>query len=260
MGEAIPSAHPILPVSPEESASDLPMDKTSFVKRMFEDIAFSYDLQNSVLSLRRDISWRRILARSLGASCRGLILDAATGTSEVAIEICRQNGSAKVVGVDISPRMLGIASEKVRARQMDHRIHLGLGDGRTLPFKDGTFDAVSIAFGLRNIDERKEVLAEFGRVLKPGGQLLIMEFGYPEDPLLRMIYGFYFHYVLPPLGNRLSRTDYAYSYLVESVRSFPGKDAFLKEIGDAGFRDLGTRKLTFGIAVIYSGVKRKKDL
>jgi demethylmenaquinone methyltransferase/2-methoxy-6-polyprenyl-1,4-benzoquinol methylase len=236
------------------------MDKTSFVRRMFEEIAFSYDLQNSVLSLRRDISWRKVLARSLCTPCKGLILDAATGTSEVAMEICRQKESARVVGVDISPRMLAIGREKVGARRMDHRIHLGLGDGRRLPFNDETFHAVTMAFGLRNIDERKQVLAEFWRVLKPGGQLLIMEFGYPEDPLMRMIYGLYFHYVLPPLGNRLSGTDYAYSYLVESVRSFPGKGAFLKEIGDAGFGDLEARKLTFGIALIYSGMKRERDL
>jgi demethylmenaquinone methyltransferase/2-methoxy-6-polyprenyl-1,4-benzoquinol methylase len=236
------------------------MDKTSFVRRMFEEIAFSYDLQNSVLSLRRDVSWRKVLARSVCIPYSGLILDAATGTSEVAIEICRQKETARVVGVDISPRMLAIGGEKVRARQMDDRIRLGLGDGRRLPFKDETFHAVTMAFGLRNIDERKEVLAEFGRVLKPGGQLLIMEFGYPDDPLMRMIYGLYFHYVLPPLGNRLSGTDYAYSYLVESVRSFPSRESFLEEMGDAGFRDLETRKLTFGIAIIYSGLKRKKDL
>ncbi|RJR47601.1 MAG: bifunctional demethylmenaquinone methyltransferase/2-methoxy-6-polyprenyl-1,4-benzoquinol methylase UbiE [Desulfobacteraceae bacterium] len=236
------------------------MDKTSFVRKMFEDIAFSYDLQNSVLSLGRDIAWRKVLARSFVPACSGLILDAATGTSEVAMEICRQDETAHVVGIDISPNMLGIAREKVRTRHMENRVDLGLGDGRSLPFKDDTFHGISMAFGLRNIDERKQVLAEFERVLKPGGQLLIMEFGYPEDPLLRMIYGFYFHYVLPPLGNRLSRTDYAYSYLVESVESFPPKDAFMKEIEEAGFSELGIRKLTFGIALIYSGVKRKKVL
>lgn len=230
-------------------------DKASFIRRMFQDIAFSYDLQNSVLSLRRDVSWRRVLARSIRASGKATILDAATGTSEVAIEICRQKPDVRVVGLDISSRMLAIGSEKVKARGMGDRIHLGLGDGRRLPFRDDSFLAVCIAFGLRNIDERNDVLTEFRRVLKPGGQLLIMEFGYPDDPLLRLIYEFYFNHVLPPLGNRLSRTDYAYTYLVESVRAFPTQKTFLNEIGDAGFTNLEVTKLTFGIAMIYSGIK-----
>jgi demethylmenaquinone methyltransferase / 2-methoxy-6-polyprenyl-1,4-benzoquinol methylase len=230
-------------------------DKTSFVRRMFEDIAFSYDLQNSVLSLRRDISWRRVLARSIRAQGEGMILDAATGTSEVAIEICRQRPDARVVGLDFSPRMLEIGIRKVKARNLGARIHLGLGDGRRLPFRDGAFRAVCIAFGLRNIDERAEALSEFQRVLRPGGQLLVMEFGYPEAPIMRLLYEFYFNHVLPPLGNRLSGTDYAYTYLVESVRSFPTQEAFLRELEDAGFTDLEVMKLTFGITRIYCGVK-----
>jgi demethylmenaquinone methyltransferase/2-methoxy-6-polyprenyl-1,4-benzoquinol methylase len=221
---------------------------------MFEEIAFSYDLQNSVLSLRRDISWRRVLARMIRED-RGWILDAATGTSEVAMEICRRKPEAQVVGVDISPGMLAVGMKKVKARRMGDRIHLGLGDGRRLPFRDGTFGAVCIAFGLRNIEERMVALQEFRRVLKPSGQVLIMEFGYPEDPLMRLAYEFYFNHVLPPLGNRLSRTDYAYTYLVESVRAFPNQKDFLREIEDAGFTDLGVTKLTFGIARIYSGVR-----
>lgn len=230
-------------------------DKTSFIRRMFEDIAFSYDLQNSVLSLRRDVSWRRILARSVSAPCEGIILDAATGTSEVAIEICRREQTARVIGLDISPRMLAIGSKKVRARRMEDRIHLSLGDTRRLPFADESFLAVCISFGLRNIDERVQVLAEFRRVLKKEGQLLIMEFGYPDDPLMRLLYELYFNHVLPPLGNRLSKTDYAYTYLVESVRSFPTQEAFLSELRNGGFINLEATKLTFGIARIYSGIK-----
>jgi demethylmenaquinone methyltransferase / 2-methoxy-6-polyprenyl-1,4-benzoquinol methylase len=232
------------------------MDKPSFIRRMFEDIAFSYDLQNSVLSLRRDILWRKVLARSLRAACpEGIILDAATGTTEVAIEICLQNPSARIVGLDISQRMLGIGRRKILSRRVGDRVYLGLGDGRRLPLKDASVSAVSMAFGLRNIDERKAVLEEFMRVLKPGGPLRIMEFGYPDDPLLRTLYKLYFHHVLPPLGNFLSRTDYAYSYLVESVRAFPGEEAFFAEMESAGFKELGVQKLTFGIALIYSGVK-----
>lgn len=231
------------------------MDKPSFIRRMFEDIAFSYDLQNSVLSLRRDVSWRKVLAGCVQSPCSGPILDVATGTSEVAIEICRQEKGATVFGVDISPRMLEIGRKKVKARGMEERIHLGLGDGRRLPLKDSSVRAVIMAFGLRNIDERREVLAEFRRVLRPGGQLLVMEFGYPDDPLLGSLYRLYFNHVLPPVGNFLSRSDYAYTYLVESVQAFPGQTAFLGEMTDAGFRNLQVKKLTFGIALIYSGIK-----
>lgn len=231
------------------------MEKASFIRRMFEDIAFSYDLQNSILSLRRDVAWRKVLVRSLRVPSNCMILDAATGTAEVTLEMCTQRPGVTVVGTDISLRMLAIGRRKVQERRMENRIHLNLSDCRRLPFQEASFAAVSIAFGIRNIDERMEVLREFLRVLKPGGQLLIMEFGYPDDRLLRMLYELYFNHVLPPLGNRLSRTDYAYSYLVESVQSFPGQEAFLGEIAEAGFAELDVRKLTFGIARIYSGIK-----
>ena len=116
-------------------------------------------------------------------------------------------------------------------------------------------DAVTIAFGIRNIDERHEALAEFRRVLRPGGQLLVMEFGYPDDRVLGLLYRFYFHHILPPLGNRLSRTDYAYTRLADSVKAFPSPGAFIQELAAAGFVGLGVRKLTFGVARIYRGVK-----
>ncbi|MBW2581370.1 MAG: ubiquinone/menaquinone biosynthesis methyltransferase, partial [Deltaproteobacteria bacterium] len=186
------------------------------VKRMFETIAFSYDLQNSFLSLRRDSYWRRAMALCLKFPGEALVLDMATGTAEVAVEICKYHPQAKVVGVDFSPKMLKMGRRKVRSRRLDNRIHLSLGDGRQLPVKDGYFDAATIAFGIRNIQEREQALAEFHRVLKPGGQLLVMEFDIPDDLVLGTIYRLYFDFILPPLGNLLSRTNYAYSYLADS--------------------------------------------
>ncbi|UCG13369.1 MAG: ubiquinone/menaquinone biosynthesis methyltransferase [Deltaproteobacteria bacterium] len=227
------------------------------VKRMFEAIAFSYDFQNSFLSLRRDSYWRRVLARCIQLHGEGLILDMATGTAEVAVEICRQHLRAKVVGVDFSPRMLKIGRKKVRSRGMESRIRLSLGDGRQLPVKSGIFDAATIAFGIRNIQERRQALGEFWRALKPGGQLLIMEFDLPGDLLLGTLYRLYFDYILPPMGNLLSRTSYAYSYLAESVHGFPEERAFLQEIGQAGFTSLGVKKLTYGIAKIFMGIKKQ---
>lgn len=225
------------------------------VKRMFETIAFSYDFQNSFLSLRRDIYWRRALAQSIDAQDEAVILDVATGTGEVAIQICRHRPRARVIGVDFSPKMLAIGLQKVQSRGLGHRIHLSLGDARKLPVKSESVDALTIAFGIRNIQERRLTLAEFRRVLKPGGQLLIMEFDLPDDPVLGNLYRFYFDYLMPLAGNWLSRTNYAYSYLAESVHDFPTEKGFLDEIGTAGFTRLGLRKLSYGIAKIFIGTK-----
>ena len=226
------------------------------VKRMFETIAFSYDFQNSFLSLRRDVYWRRALAQCISVRDQSLILDMATGTAEVAIEICKHHPGAKVVGIDFSPKMLTIGQKKVTSRNLASRIHLSLGDGRGLPVLSGCFDAATIAFGIRNIQERDQALAEFYRILKPGGQLLIMEFDLPDDIILGTVYRLYFDYIMPPLGNLLSRTNYAYSYLADSVHGFPGEREFLQELGEAGFTSLGVKKLTYGAAKIFKGVKK----
>jgi demethylmenaquinone methyltransferase/2-methoxy-6-polyprenyl-1,4-benzoquinol methylase len=233
--------------------------KDSQVKRMFETIAFSYDLQNSFLSLRRDGYWRRALAQSIEPRGDALILDVATGTAEVAVQICRHRPQARVIGVDFSPKMLAIGSRKVQSKGLTHRIHLSLADARKLPVKSETMNAVTIAFGIRNIQERPLALAEFRRVLKPGGQLLIMEFDLPDDLVLGNLYRFYFDYVMPFAGNWLSRTNYAYSYLAESVHNFPTERGFLEEIGSAGFTRLGVKKLSYGIAKIFMGVKAEVD-
>lgn len=225
------------------------------VKRMFESLAFSYDFQNSFLSLGRDIQWRRTLAKSIEMESESMVLDLATGTAEVAIEICRRYSQARVIGVDFSPSMVAIGREKIQARGLESRIQLLVGDGRQLPVESASFDGMTMAFGIRNIKERDVVLGEAKRVLKKGGQLLIMEFDRPESSLPGRLYGIYFNYVLAPLGNWLSRTDYAYSYLVSSIRQFPSDSDFLDEIAAAGFEHTAVRKLTFGIAKIYSGIK-----
>lgn len=196
------------------------------------------------------------MAQCLKLPGEALVLDMATGTAEVAVEICKYHPQATVVGVDFSPRMLIMGRRKVRSRRLDSRIHLSLGDGRRLPVKDSYFDAATIAFGIRNIQEREQALDEFHRVLKPGGQLLVMEFDIPDDLVLGTMYRLYFDFIMPPLGNLLSRTNYAYSYLADSVHDFPNADDFLKEIGRAGFTALGIKKLTYGIAKIFRGIKK----
>ena len=226
------------------------------VKRMFESIAFSYDFQNSFLSLGRDIAWRRTLARSVEVPQGGILLDLATGTAELAMEICIHHPGVRVAGLDFSPRMLAIGQRKVRARGLRRRIDLNLGDARRLPFKTGSFDCATIAFGIRNIEEQHDVLKEIWRVLKKGGQLWIMEFDCPDHPVLGRLYRFYLDHIMPPIGNWLSRTDYAYTYLARSVHRFPAEKDFLQEIAAAGFKTLGVEKLSLGIAKIYRGIKK----
>lgn len=225
------------------------------VKRLFEKVAFSYDLQNSVLSMRRDIAWRKRLATMLDIPPDGIVLDAATGTAEVALDILRQHPKSRVVGLDFSPSMLEIGIKKIRTMGDNGNIVLSAGDICDMPFKDNFFDAATISFGIRNVDNRKRGIMEFYRVLKPGGQLVIMEFAYPDNRFMRLFYSFYFRYIMPPLGNIISMTPGAYNYLVESVDGFPSPEDFLGELASAGFRKLELYDLTFGIARIYKGIK-----
>ncbi len=229
--------------------------KDTAVKNMFETIAGGYDFQNSFLSLGIDIYWRRVLARLLRLEPDSLVLDVAIGTGEVAMAISRRHPTVRVLGIDFSPAMLTVGRKKIDARKLSDRIGLAAGDGRLLPIRTSSVDAVTISFGIRNILEKDVVLREFYRVLKPGGQLLIMEFSFPEAPLISQLYRYYFEHILPPVGNFISRTDYAYSYLAESVNNFPDDRQFLGLLGQAGFTDLKVRKLTFGIAKIFTGSK-----
>jgi len=229
--------------------------ESSRVKKMFESIAPSYDFQNTFLSLGRDIHWRKTLARHISPGKEALVLDAATGTGELCFEICRQRPWVHVVGFDFSPRMLGIAKDKLESRDLSKRATLVLGDGRLMPVKDKSVDVVTTAFGIRNIRERQQVLVEFMRVLKDGGQLLVMEFAFPNQRLLKALYRFYFERILPPLGNWISRTNYAYTYLVQSVNEFPDEKGFCAEIEAAGFIVNRPEDLTFGIAKIFEAFK-----
>jgi demethylmenaquinone methyltransferase/2-methoxy-6-polyprenyl-1,4-benzoquinol methylase len=231
--------------------------KDTAVKTMFETIAGGYDFQNSFLSLRRDVHWRKVLADSLPLENGGTVLDVAIGTAEIALSIVKRHPRAKVVGVDFSPGMLQVGKKKIVTRGFGDKVHLSVGDGRHLPIQSNSVEAVTISFGLRNIEERDQALKEFHRVLKPGGKLLVMEFSYPDQPILYTLYRFYFDHILPPVGNLISGTNYAYSYLAESVESFPRDREFVAEIEAAGFKNPEIKKLTFGIAKIFQGSKEE---
>jgi demethylmenaquinone methyltransferase/2-methoxy-6-polyprenyl-1,4-benzoquinol methylase len=225
------------------------------VRKLFEDVASGYDLQNSVLSLRIDVSWRKTLAGLIPADRPVLVLDAACGTGEVALSILARRPKARVLGVDFTLAMLEVAKAKASRRPQGDRLSLVLGDARHLPAADACADCLTIAFGIRNIEERVTALKEFWRVLKPGGQALVMEFSLPENPVMRRLYRLYFDYVMPPLGNWLSGTNYAYTYLMESVHAFPDPGAFAQEMREAGFNRVEVIPLTFGIARIHRGFK-----
>jgi demethylmenaquinone methyltransferase/2-methoxy-6-polyprenyl-1,4-benzoquinol methylase len=225
------------------------------VRRMFDTIAGGYDLQNSVLSMRIDVLWRKKLARLIPADRPVTVADVAVGTAEVAMEIARQRPNARIIGVDFTPAMLQVGLSKLQKRGLDGRIRMTAGDARSLPLPDACADVATISFGIRNVEERDQALAEFFRILKPGGKLYIMEFSLPDNPVLRFFYKLYFDHVLPPLGNWLSRTNYAYSYLMESVYAFPGPEEFSEEIRRAGFAQVGQTPLTGGIARIHQGAK-----
>ncbi len=225
------------------------------VRRMFDTIAEGYDMQNSMLSLRIDVLWRKVLARRLPPDRPITVVDVAAGTAEVSMEIARQCPLARILGVDFTPAMLVVGQRKLAKRGLLSRIPLLAGDARCLPLADACADAVTISFGIRNVQERMQALAEFHRILKPGGKLLVMEFSLPDNALLRGLYRLYFDNILPPFGNWLSRTNYAYSYLKTSVYGFPGPEEFCAEIRQAGFADVGQTPLSGGIARIHEGIK-----
>ncbi len=222
---------------------------------MFERIAATYDLQNRLLSIGRDRHWRSVFARAVRPAPHGVVGDLAIGTADVAMELCRRYPSARVVGVDRSPAMLRIGRRKVSAHGLAGRIELREGDLRALPLDDGSLDAVTISFGIRNVEDRRRVLEECRRVLKPGAPLAIMEMSAPRPGIVGGIYRWYFDHVMPLLGNLFSRTDYAYDYLRLSIDAFPAAERFCQEMAAAGFERTSARAISFGTATIFRAVK-----
>lgn len=227
-----------------------------FVKEMFNTIAPRYDLLNRLLSLRQDVYWRRVLVRQLRPSENKCILDVACGTGDVLLEAARRSGTrSSIVGVDFSPGMLQHAKEKIDATAEAGRIRLMAGDALHLPFRAGVFDAVSIAFGIRNITDKAGALGMFYRCLKDGGTLAVLELTTPPPGAFRSIYFSYFKKILPLVGRLISGDRGAYQYLPESVVNFPESRVFVSIMRAAGFRKIRYRRLTLGIATLYVAEK-----
>jgi demethylmenaquinone methyltransferase/2-methoxy-6-polyprenyl-1,4-benzoquinol methylase len=226
------------------------------IKSMFSSIAHRYDLLNSLLSFGRDRYWRRFAVSQLSDNNRAIFLDLATGTGDIAIEIVRQHPTnIKVIGIDITERMLELGRKKIRKMGYQDQIELNLGDITSLPYKDKTFDAAIIAFGIRNLPDYKDGLKEMRRVLKDGGRLVILEFTSVQGGFFKLLFHLYLRRFLPLIGGVISGRRSAYEYLSSSVLDFPGPEELKQIMEDSGFKEVGFYRLTFSIVAVHVGIK-----
>jgi demethylmenaquinone methyltransferase/2-methoxy-6-polyprenyl-1,4-benzoquinol methylase len=228
--------------------------KKEQVAEMFDNIAPKYDFLNHFLSFGIDKAWRRKAIRLLMKKRPENILDVATGTGDFAIEALK-TGAQEIIGVDISEEMLAVGRAKVKDLGIGNRITLQKGDSEELTFPDCSFEAVTVAFGVRNFENLSKGIDELHRVLKPGGVVCILEFSKPARFPVKQFYGFYSFYILPFFGRLFSKDNSAYRYLPESVEGFPDGEEFLSVLIKSGFSQTLQYRLTFGVATIYIGTK-----
>lgn len=229
--------------------------KGEHIRDMFNSIAPRYDFLNRLLSLGIDRRWRKFAVRKILYAQNGHVLDVATGTADVALEIAAATpSSVMITGVDFSEQMIELGIEKVRKAGLERRISLKVAPCEAIPYEDGTFDSATIAFGIRNVVDRLAGLKEILRVLKPGGRIVILEFSNPRSETFKALYNFYFLRVLPVVGGLFSNFS-AYKYLPDSVLEFPSQEDFKATMVSAGFKIVNHYDLTFGIATVYTGDK-----
>lgn len=223
------------------------------IGQLFDRIAGTYDGLNHVLSLNIDKRWRRRAVRMLASAEQ--VLDVAIGTADLTIEILRQGKAQHVTGIDLSRGMMAIGEQKVAKRGYAPQVQFDYGSAQQMPYADASFDTVTCAYGVRNFANMDEGLSEMYRVLRTGGELMILEFSYPTNPVIRWGYDLYFTHILPFIGNLFSRDKGAYSYLNRSVKNFPYGEAFCQHLRKAGFSQIKATPLTFGISTIYTAIK-----
>ncbi|MDI6889452.1 MAG: bifunctional demethylmenaquinone methyltransferase/2-methoxy-6-polyprenyl-1,4-benzoquinol methylase UbiE [Thermodesulfovibrionales bacterium] len=231
------------------------MAKKEYLIELFGRIYKRYDLLNHVLSLYLDKRWRRSLTDQVRSFNLGKILDACTGTCDLAMEFAIRYPGAKIIGIDISDRMLKIGLVKIKRAGLNGRIILQQSDLFHLSFKDEVFDAVSIGFGFRNLHDFRRGIREMVRVLKKDGLLLILELSLPQNPILKSIYLFYLKNIMPKIGGLISGSKYSYDYLSSSIVRFPEKDEVIELLEAEGLRNINYKSLSGGIASIYMGKK-----
>ena len=231
------------------------LGKKEQVAAMFNNIAFRYDFLNRFLSAGIDIRWRKKALSQLSELNPKKILDVATGTADVAIMASKKLNPEKIIGIDISEGMLEIGRKKISHLKLDHIIELKNGDSENIQFESDSFDAVTVAFGVRNFQDLEKGLSEIRRVLKPGGKLVVLEFSKPTAPVISQLYRFYMKVLTPALGRLFSKNREAYAYLDESISKFPEGNSFLTVMNGVGFVDYYQKKLSLGICSIYCGRK-----
>lgn len=233
------------------------MPKKELVREMFDGIAPAYDRINHLLSLGADRTWRRRSLRgAVSSDSPQNILDLACGTGDFTLEIARKmHPESHVTSVDISPKMLEVMKRKILENNIGNKVSIVTAPAEILPFPDNSFQLASIAFGIRNFEDRNAALKEILRVLDHGGKLLILELSEPSNPLLKKLYEFGFGKVAPWLGGKLTGHKEAYSYLPESIRYFPDKDQWMAVMRECGYKNVTHKAFTFGVCRLYTGIK-----
>jgi demethylmenaquinone methyltransferase/2-methoxy-6-polyprenyl-1,4-benzoquinol methylase len=230
------------------------LSKKEQVTQMFDTISKEYDSLNRVISFGIDIKWRKKVVSIVGKQNPDTILDIATGTGDLAINLAKTNAS-KIVGFDISPGMLEIGKQKIAQKKLNNKIEMVLGDSEKMPFTDNSFDAITVAFGVRNFENLEQGLTEILRVLKPNGTFVILETSVPAKAPYKQGYKFYTKRILPLIGKLFSRDKVAYSYLCESASVFPHGEALNNILRKIGFINAEALPQTFGVATIYTASK-----
>lgn len=229
------------------------MQEKQNIGSLFDRIADTYDLLNHVLSFNADRRWRRISVRGMQAA--GEVLDVAIGTADLTLELLRQQKARYVTGIDLSEEMMEVGKEKVLRQGMAERVRFMQASALQMPFDEGRFDAVTCSYGVRNFSDLEQGLSEMYRVMKPGGELMILEFSYPANPLIAWGYDLYFSHILPWVGRVFSRDKTAYSYLNRSVKNFIWGEKMCRQLRAIGFSDVRCQTLSFGITTIYRAAK-----
>ncbi|MFQ3173593.1 MAG: demethylmenaquinone methyltransferase/2-methoxy-6-polyprenyl-1,4-benzoquinol methylase [Flavobacterium sp.] len=231
------------------------LGKKEQVAKMFDAISGNYDNLNRVISFGIDIKWRKKVLQIVAASSPKTILDIATGTGDLAI-LMAQTNAEKIVGLDISAGMLEVGVKKIANKDLSNTIEMILGDSENMPFEDNSFDAITVAFGVRNFETLEKGLAEIVRVLKPQGVFVILETSVPDKTPYKQGYNFYSKNILPLIGKLFSKDDVAYGYLSESAAAFPYGEALNNILRKVGFIDVIAMPQTFGVATIYTASKK----
>lgn len=229
------------------------MEEKKNIGHLFDGIAGTYDMLNHLLSLNIDKWWRRKTVKRL-TPCEH-VLDVAIGTADLTLEMLRQKKAGRITGLDLSQEMMRIGQQKVQTKGHADKVTFDLGSAQDMPYDSNRFNAVTCAYGVRNFANLDEGLSEMYRVMKPGGQLLILEFSYPKNALVRFVYNLYFTHIMPFVGRLFSKDKSAYNYLNRSVKGFIWGKEMTDRITQAGFRNAQFRPMTFGITTLYTATK-----